>query len=546
MRGGEGDCCVVVVGAGAAGALTASHLVTGSVLPLPDRTGRPVPHDGPRPGVLHDRRPPPAQRAGERDERVPARPRALLPMGAHAPRPRDPAAGLRPPPGVRRLRVRPAADRGRVPRQRPTRAAHGVRARHRPSRRPVRGPPLLRPVDRRPRRRAGHRLPARHRLGARRPRLVVPAGGRPVDPGAARRRPAAGRHRPHHGRPRHLRRPPRPHAAHGLAPRPRPRRCTGCPTTPAVPPPPGITRIGTLDELSDAVDAHVAHTVEDTGDWRAAHRRAPPRHRPALAGAERRGQAPLPHRPLPHAGACTATGCHRSPPAGSREIADAGRLVRHTGTLVDAREVDDGIEVDPGRRRQRRRRRRRQLHRSRRRPRRRPAARGPRAHRPGPTRSGRARHRHRRRRSRPRRTPDRDAALRHRHPAPRQPVRDHGDARDPRAGLRRRARRRTRAARGDQAPPDRRLRAHPHHQPSRGRDLQRRASAGCCGCRTASRRVWRQRSSWTPTSRRRRPHSPCSATSGAPPVPGARRCATPTRPPPSVTSTTARPASSTP
>src|SRR4051812_28993094 len=29
MRGGEGDCRVVVVGAGAAGALTASHLVTG-------------------------------------------------------------------------------------------------------------------------------------------------------------------------------------------------------------------------------------------------------------------------------------------------------------------------------------------------------------------------------------------------------------------------------------------------------------------------------------------------------------------------------------
>src|SRR3954451_4068904 len=28
MRGGEGDCCVVVVGAGAAGALTALHLVT--------------------------------------------------------------------------------------------------------------------------------------------------------------------------------------------------------------------------------------------------------------------------------------------------------------------------------------------------------------------------------------------------------------------------------------------------------------------------------------------------------------------------------------
>ena len=35
MRGGEGDCCVVVVGAGAAGALTAAHLVTG----LSSRTG---------------------------------------------------------------------------------------------------------------------------------------------------------------------------------------------------------------------------------------------------------------------------------------------------------------------------------------------------------------------------------------------------------------------------------------------------------------------------------------------------------------------------
>ena len=29
MHGGEGDCCVVVVGAGAGGTLTASHLVTG-------------------------------------------------------------------------------------------------------------------------------------------------------------------------------------------------------------------------------------------------------------------------------------------------------------------------------------------------------------------------------------------------------------------------------------------------------------------------------------------------------------------------------------
>ena len=29
MSGGEGDCCVVVVGAGAGGTLTAAHLLTG-------------------------------------------------------------------------------------------------------------------------------------------------------------------------------------------------------------------------------------------------------------------------------------------------------------------------------------------------------------------------------------------------------------------------------------------------------------------------------------------------------------------------------------
>ena len=42
------------------------------------------------------------------------------------------------------------------------------------------------------------------------------------------------------------------------------------PTTPLVPPPPGITRIGTLEELQRVVDAHVERTVEETGDWRAA------------------------------------------------------------------------------------------------------------------------------------------------------------------------------------------------------------------------------------------------------------------------------------
>jgi uncharacterized NAD(P)/FAD-binding protein YdhS len=42
------------------------------------------------------------------------------------------------------------------------------------------------------------------------------------------------------------------------------------PTAPAVPPPPGITRIGTLEELQRVVRAHVDRTGTETGDWRAA------------------------------------------------------------------------------------------------------------------------------------------------------------------------------------------------------------------------------------------------------------------------------------
>ena len=42
------------------------------------------------------------------------------------------------------------------------------------------------------------------------------------------------------------------------------------PTTPPVPPPPGITRLHTLADLRRPCVAHVERTVAETGDWRAA------------------------------------------------------------------------------------------------------------------------------------------------------------------------------------------------------------------------------------------------------------------------------------
>jgi len=116
------------------------------------------------------------------------------------------------------------------------------------------------------------------------------------------------------------------------------------PTTPSVPPPPGITRIGTLDELHAAVTAHVAHTVEETGDWRAAIDGL----RPVTAqlwqglGEDDKRQFLTEHS--------RAWGVlrHRMPPvtaARLEQVTAAGRLVRHTGTLADARELADGVEV---------------------------------------------------------------------------------------------------------------------------------------------------------------------------------------------------------
>lgn len=116
------------------------------------------------------------------------------------------------------------------------------------------------------------------------------------------------------------------------------------PTTPAVPPPPGITRLGCLDELRSAVDAHVAHTVEETGDWRAAIDGLRPVTAQLWQGLGEEDK----RRFLAEYSRTWGVHRHRMPPVTATRLAqitDEGRLVRHTGTLTAAREVADGVEV---------------------------------------------------------------------------------------------------------------------------------------------------------------------------------------------------------
>ena len=108
------------------------------------------------------------------------------------------------------------------------------------------------------------------------------------------------------------------------------------PTTPMVPPPPGITRISTLQELQRVVDAHIERTVEETGDWRAAVDGLRPVTAQLWQGLceddKRRFRDDLARTWEIHR--------HRMSPETARRleaIADSGRLVRHTGTVGSAR-----------------------------------------------------------------------------------------------------------------------------------------------------------------------------------------------------------------
>ena len=175
MRTNEGDCRVVVVGAGAGGTLVATHLVTALSSRFRVELVDPAPSTGRGQAYSDHRRAPPPQRPGLGHERVPARPRALPPLAAQPPRPEVPAPRLRAARGVRSLHREPADHRDRVPRQRPARTPPRRGHRHHRSGRRIRRRALRRRAARGAGRRAGHQQPSGHRVGARRSSRPTPA-----------------------------------------------------------------------------------------------------------------------------------------------------------------------------------------------------------------------------------------------------------------------------------------------------------------------------------------------------------------------------------
>ena len=334
MHGGEGDCCVVVVGAGAGGALTASHLVTGLSSRFRVELVDPSPRHRPRHGVLHPRRPAPAQRAGQRHERVPARPRPLLPLGPPAPRPAGPAAGLRPPPASTATTSRACC--ARLPSTPPTPASYAARPAWSASTGAATGWSCASTTGQQ---RAT--IVARAVVlatGAKAGTDWAPDGAgrvrpapRPVDRRAARRRPAPRRHRPDDGRRRHRGRPPRPHAAHGLAPRRGPgppraaddaARAAAARHHPAAHP----RRAARRGRWS-----HVERTVAETGDWRAAIDGLRPVTAQLWRGLSDDDRQYLPRRRRPRLGRPPppdAAG-HRRAPGGRRRGRPVGPPHRH-------------------------------------------------------------------------------------------------------------------------------------------------------------------------------------------------------------------------
>jgi uncharacterized NAD(P)/FAD-binding protein YdhS len=343
MRGGEGDCCVVVVGAGAAGALTASHLVTGLssryrvalVDPSPE-TGR---------GAAYS----------TSDERH----LLNVPASGMSAFPRDPEHFFR---WVRTHHDREAQPQDFVPRRvygdyvaglLQTAAEYPGNARLERRHESAVG------IDRRGDRfvvrlGSGQSIVARavvlatgSRPGtdwappglAASPRLVadpwtqdlpdgdlllVGTGLTMVDVAIAADRQG-----------RHLHTVSR----HGLIP-----RVHRMPTTPAVPPPPGITRLSSLSDLRAAVDAHVEHTVAETGDWRAAIDGLRPVTAQLWQGLGEEDKREF----LAEDVRAWDVHRHRMPPLTAsrlQRVLDGGRLVQHTGTIAAAREVADGVEV---------------------------------------------------------------------------------------------------------------------------------------------------------------------------------------------------------
>ena len=131
------------------------------------------------------------------------------------------------------------------------------------------------------------------------------------------------------------------HAAsrHGVLP-----RTHRLPTTPPADPPLGLVHCTDLPSLRRMVEEHVADTVEETGDWRA-----------AIDGL--RGVTTAIWQRLPDADKRTFLAedartwdahRHRMPPvtrARLDAVADAGRLVQHVGSVAEVTETTDGLAV---------------------------------------------------------------------------------------------------------------------------------------------------------------------------------------------------------
>ncbi|SDT16152.1 Uncharacterized NAD(P)/FAD-binding protein YdhS [Nocardioides scoriae] len=346
MRGGEGDCTVVVVGAGAAGTLTASHLVTG----LSQRYRV----------VLVD----PEETTGRGTAYRTTDPRHLLnvPASGMSAFVRDPEHFFR---WVRRHHDASTQPQDFVPRH-----VYGsyveslleTASEYPGNARLERRHQVVETVDRR-----GDRFVVRLRGGesvvAR--AVVLATGSRPGTDWAPEglagttglvadpwREPlpegdlllvgtgltmvdvalsAAGSGR--EGRTLHA------VSRHGELP-----RTHRLPTTPAVPPPPGITRVTTLDELSRVVADHVGATVAETGDWRAALDGLRPVTAQLWQGLCDEGKRGF----LRQHARTWDVHRHRMPPVTAARLAEldgSGRLVHHTGTLEAARRTGGAWEV---------------------------------------------------------------------------------------------------------------------------------------------------------------------------------------------------------
>ncbi len=116
------------------------------------------------------------------------------------------------------------------------------------------------------------------------------------------------------------------------------------PTAPPVPPPPGITRIGNLDELRRVIHEHVDRTTAEVGDWRAAIDGLRPVTQELWSGLSESDR----HTFLQQDARLWEIHRHRMPPVTARRLdrlRNSGRWQEHQGEVVDATTTPDGVLV---------------------------------------------------------------------------------------------------------------------------------------------------------------------------------------------------------